>query len=101
MRDSDDNLITLVDEDGQEHEFVVECTLEVDGETYAVLIPQDDGDLDDDEAEAFIFRVEGSDGEEQLVTVDDEEEFERVAEAFAELEDWDEEGEDGLLELED
>jgi uncharacterized protein YrzB (UPF0473 family) len=103
LQDGED-LITLVDEEGQEHEFTLECTLEVDGQLYAVLIPHDDINVDEDEdeeEEAFVFRVEVEDGEEQLVMLDDEEEFTRVAEAYAEFDGWDEEGEIDPKELED
>lgn len=101
MLQNGEDVITLVDEDGQEHDFALECTLEVDGQLYAVLIPLDDTDEEEDEEEAYIFRVEMEDGEEQLVMLDDEEEFNRVAEAYAEFDGWDEEGEVGPDELED
>ncbi|MCL2496375.1 MAG: DUF1292 domain-containing protein, partial [Clostridiales bacterium] len=42
--------ITLLDEDGVEHQFEVEAILEVDEEKYAVLIPMDDDYIDSNEA---------------------------------------------------
>jgi uncharacterized protein YrzB (UPF0473 family) len=102
MPEIGDDMLTLVDEEGEEHNFFVLEILEVDGKSYAVLAPEDDDedmdDLDDDPdddeddedgSDAFIFRIEMKDGDEQLVTVDDEEEFDRVAAALAELETWD------------
>ncbi|NLN19922.1 MAG: DUF1292 domain-containing protein [Firmicutes bacterium] len=97
-----EELITLVDEEGQEHDFALDCTLEVDGQLYAVLIPLDETEEDDDgPIEAFIFRVEENDGEEQLVMLDDEEEFARVAQAYEEFDGWDEESQDYPGESED
>ncbi|MGI6083555.1 MAG: DUF1292 domain-containing protein [Limnochordia bacterium] len=97
-----EELITLVDEEGQEHDFALDCTLEVDGQLYAVLIPFDDTDEEDDEPiEAYIFRVEEEDGEEQLVMLDDDEEFARVAQAYEEFDGWDEDGQDDPGESED
>ena len=39
-----DNVLVLVDEDGQEFEFEVQAELEINGETYRVLIPLEDED---------------------------------------------------------
>jgi uncharacterized protein YrzB (UPF0473 family) len=102
MPEIGDDLLTLVDEEGEEHNFLVLEVLEVDGKSYAVLAPEDededdeDADEDEDDGDAFIFRIEMKDGAEQLVTVDDEEEFDRVAAALAELEDWDDTDDEGL-----
>lgn len=93
MPEIDDDLLTLLDEDGQEHSFIVLEILDVDGQSYAILAPAEDAD-DDDEGEAYIFRIETEDGDDRLVTVEDEEEFDRVAAALSELEDWEESEED-------
>lgn len=68
---------TLTDEEGNESQFELIGTCELDGNTYMALIPVDDGD------EYVILKKELDDsGEEILVTIDDDEEFDRVADIF-------------------
>ncbi|MGE5588319.1 MAG: DUF1292 domain-containing protein [Clostridia bacterium] len=92
-----DDVVTLVYEDGEEETFAVEDVMELDGNTYVVLVPADaDSEArDDEEVEACIFRVEtDEDGEEVLVDLDDDE-YEKVTGAIcADLEEVCEEGED-------
>ncbi|NLK39033.1 MAG: DUF1292 domain-containing protein [Clostridiales bacterium] len=82
---------TLTDEEGNESQFELIGTCELNGNTYMALIPVDDGD------EYVILKKEAdADGEEILVTIDDDEEFDRVAdifedELFSEI-DYDEDG---------
>ncbi|HYM91719.1 MAG TPA: DUF1292 domain-containing protein [bacterium] len=71
----DEDVVTLLDEDGVEHEFSVVDVLEVDQRRYAILQPMVGGE----EAEAaVIFRME----DDTLVTIEDDAEFERVRQAF-------------------
>ena len=89
---SEDEVITLVDEDGKEHQFALLDVIEVDENEYAILIPAEDGDAEEAD-EAVILRMEEDDeGNKVLVDIDDEAEFERVATAWEELLD----EEDGL-----
>lgn len=94
-----EEVIVLTDEKGEEHEFTLIDVLQVDGKEYAVLLPPEDEDDD----EAVILRLETDEqGNDTLVDIDSEEEFDRVAEAWDELreevedeaEDEGEEGED-------
>lgn len=72
--------IKLTGEDGKEVEFIIEATLKVDDDEYAILIPADEeGD------DAFVFKIVTQNGEEVLVEVEDDEEFEAVAKAYDEL----------------
>ena len=73
------DMITLIDEEGVEHEFEVEAFLEVEDEKYAVLIPQSDEYLN--EAVIMRFGVD-EDGEEGLYDIESDEEWERVADAY-------------------
>jgi len=83
-------LITLTDDNGDEHDFVVIDAFHVDEKRYAILLPvynsEDDGDEVevDFEEDAYIFRVEmePENGEEILIEVDDDAEWERVAAAW-------------------
>lgn len=84
MGDEDDEIITLTDEDGNEHEFVVVDVIEVESLEYAILLPIDTED--DEEAEAVILRLEkDADGDDILVDIDAEDEWEKVAQAYEEL----------------
>jgi putative Holliday junction resolvase len=79
--DDDEELITLTDEDGEDHEFVVVDVIEVSAKEYAILLPYDTAD--DEEAEAVILRIEkGNDGEDQLVEIEDETEWQSVVDAY-------------------
>jgi uncharacterized protein YrzB (UPF0473 family) len=82
------DIILLYDEDGNETEFEVVATLELDENEYAILLPRDDErDPDAEEVEeAYILRIEqDDDGEDVLVGIEDEEELNAVIEAYEEL----------------
>jgi putative Holliday junction resolvase len=71
-------VITLTDESGQEHEFEVLEILELESKTYTILQP-----LEGAEEEAIILRLEkDADGNDSLVGIEDDEEWEKVAEAY-------------------
>lgn len=77
-------LYTLVDEEGKEQTFEMLDSL-VDGEdTYYAMVPyyENPEDLINDSGEFVILKSEYVDGEEMLVTVDDDDEFERVGQIF-------------------
>jgi uncharacterized protein YrzB (UPF0473 family) len=78
--------ITLTDEDGQEHEFLHLDTIEVDGSTYFVLIPVSEEDEDSEEDEAIILKLgQDEEGNEMLLDIEDDEEWEKVADAWNSL----------------
>ncbi len=82
MNDNDEKVV-LVDENGEEHGFVLIDVLEVDNEEYAVLEPLD---LDEEESEAIILKIgKDENGEDVLFDIEDDEEWERVADAWQEL----------------
>ena len=64
--------VVLTDEDGNEVEFEHIDTVEVDGTMYMAFIPAELAV--DEEAEVVILKVEEEDGEEVLVSVDNDEE---------------------------
>ncbi len=81
-----DEIVVLTDEDDVEHEFTVVDVIEVEGSEYAVLLPMDQEPCEEDEEEAIILRVESDeDGEDVLVEIEDEDEWERVAQAWEEI----------------
>jgi len=84
------DILTLVDEDGQEHQFEVADTAEFEGCDYMALVPvyDDAQELLDDSGELVILRVMEEDGEEYLEAIEDEAEFNKVGDFFvARLED--------------
>ena len=80
-----DDIITITDDEGNEYELEVLSTLEYNGATYLALIPADDGDDSEGELEVSILKKVMEDGEEILVTVDDEEELEAVYEVMMDM----------------
>jgi uncharacterized protein YrzB (UPF0473 family) len=82
--------ILLMDEEGEEHLFELIAELEIEGEHYKVLVPLDEeeGDLEEEdvEVEVIIMKVlVDEEGEEFLCDIEDDEEWERVADAWQEL----------------
>jgi len=98
LRDKEDeeeeiDVVTVVDDEGREHEFELFTVLEVGGKEYAVLYPLEEEE-DDEEAEAIILRIEtDEDGEETLVDIEDEDEWNTVVAAWEEIISEDEEEE--------
>ena len=72
-------IFTLTDEEGNENQFELIGSHEMDGVTYLALVPIDDND----DEEYVILKVEqDEDGEDILVTIDDDDEFDRIADVF-------------------
>ena len=85
------NFVSLTDEDGNEIELEHLDTIEYNGAVYMAFFPVDEADEegqppedDDDEAGLIILKVVEIDGEEQLATLEDEEELEAVYQQFME-----------------
>ncbi len=77
------DVVTVVDDDGNEHIFEELDRIETeDGMKYIALIPADEAD--DDEGELIILRVVEANGETVLEPIEDEEEFNEIADAFEE-----------------
>ena len=92
------DFITLTDEEGNEVEPEHLDTLEYEGETYMAFVQANDTPeevLDEDSAELIILKVEPEDGEDMLVTIDDDDLLDTIFNLFVErLEAEDEGGED-------
>jgi uncharacterized protein YrzB (UPF0473 family) len=83
------DVITLVDDDGNEHDFAVVDIFPVKLRQYAILVPVHYGDETDEEEldlneDAYIFRIDVNEesGEETLVEVEDESEWNEVAQEW-------------------
>lgn len=75
----DTEIITLTDEDGNEIEFEVIASLEIDGNIYYALMPV----ADNENGDCVILKLEKDEnGEDILSTIDDDDEYEKVADAF-------------------
>ena len=71
---------TLTDDEGNENDFELLASVDLDGKTYCALIPYTE---DEEEPEEYIvLRVEKNGDEEILVSIDDDEEFDRIADIF-------------------
>lgn len=88
------DFITVTDEDGNEFELEHVDTLDYNGQTYMAFFPAVQGeeqgdtveevDLDDEENGLIILKVVHVDGEDQLSTLDSDEELELVYQQFME-----------------
>ena len=80
------NFITLTDEDGNDIELEYVDALEYNGTTYMAFFPTVEEDAEEDEEEygLIILKSEMENGEETLVTIEDEDELNTVYEKFME-----------------
>ncbi len=72
------DVLTLTDDEGKEQDFVIIGLKEIDGNLYVALVP------DDEKSEVFIILKQEKDenGENYLVTIEDDDEFDHVADIF-------------------
>ncbi len=77
-------LYTLCDEEGKEQTFEMLDSLVIDDEKYFAMVPyyENPEDLINDSGELVILKSDYVDGEELLVTIDDDDEFERIGTIF-------------------
>lgn len=80
MENEENRLIETVDEEGNVITFELYDIVEVDEQEYALLLPSEEEDTDSEEAEIVIMRLT-KDGEDYIFeTIDEDEEFNKVAE---------------------
>ena len=79
----DEEIFTLTDEDGCESEFRLLASHELDGITYLALEPL----ADNENGEYVILRLDHDpdNGDETLVTIDDDDEFDTIADIFDDM----------------
>lgn len=94
--EEEQDIITLTDENGEESDYEVMGTYDEENVTYVALYP-----LKNNEKEEYVIlktQVDDS-GEEMLITIDDDDEFDRVADIFEDMLfdeiDYDEDGKNG------
>lgn len=79
------DIFTLTDEDGNEIDFEVIGEYEKDGQRYFAMIPTEDDNVDNDVCEYVILKLAMDGEEEVLVTVDDDDELDDIADYFDDL----------------
>jgi Protein of unknown function (DUF1292). len=84
MNEFEADLITLVDDEGAEHEFEIIDELDNDDGHFFALVPtqQDSDDSSIEDQTYYIFEVVETDGEDQLQEVESEEQLNQLAEIF-------------------
>ncbi len=83
MSDERDEVIVLLGDNGEEIEFEHLDTIEMNGNKYVVLLPLEDGEVDEETDEVVILKVAvQEDGEEALVNIEDDDELNEVFEEF-------------------
>ncbi len=75
--------VTLTLDDGSEIECLVLTIFEAGGRDYIALLPTEG--IDAEEGEVYLYRYTEVDGEPDLQNIEDDEEYEIVADAFDEL----------------
>lgn len=83
----DPEIYTLSDENGEEHSFELLDTMELDGNIYYAMVPVYDElkDSIEGDAELVILKAEDpEDADSMLITIDDDDEYDRVGGIFLE-----------------
>ncbi|MBQ6816667.1 MAG: DUF1292 domain-containing protein [Clostridia bacterium] len=78
------DIITLCDDDGKEYTFEILDAIEDDSSRYLALLPvfEDPKKLLDDSGELVIVKVNEENGEEFFTEIENDDEYEMVADAF-------------------
>lgn len=87
MQENNENIIELIDEDGQPVQFEHLATLEHEGDYYIALMVLDDTHhVEDDEGEVVFMKIENdADGSECYVSIEDEDLQQVIFEKFLAL----------------
>ena len=84
-------IITLKDDEGNEFDYILFDALEVDDKRYVILLPAEvdyEEVPEEEEVEVEIMRVEvDENGDEVLIFIEEDDEWESVADAWQELQD--------------
>lgn len=95
------DLVTVTDDDGNEHIFEELDRIETDTARYVALLPyfENPEEMLEDDGEVIVLKVSEEDGETYLVQIDDDNEYEEISAIFEErlAELWESETDDGIL----
>ena len=78
----EDEILILTDEDGKELNFALLSSLEYEGSEYRALIPVDEEGNETSDEYLILKIATDENGEQVLETIEDDEEFDRVADIF-------------------
>lgn len=81
---SGDITVTLELDNGEKVECAILTIFPVDGRDYIALLPLDENGENED-GEVYIYRYDNSTGTPQLENIEDDDEYEAVADAFDEM----------------
>lgn len=86
LEDYDPDILTLEDEEGEEHTFEVIDASDFNGARYLALVPYNNEPAKqlEEDAELLLMRVEEENDEEYLALVEEEDELNEVAQHFLE-----------------
>ena len=78
------DIVTLCDDDGKEYTFEVLDAIETDEARYLAMLPvyDDPSKMLDDSGELVIVKVGEENGEEYYYEIEDDDEYETIADAF-------------------
>ncbi len=82
---SENDLVTVVDDDGKEYMFEELDRIETeDGNRYVALLPvhEDEIEILDDDGDVLILKVLEENGENYLIQIEDEDEFNEIGNIF-------------------
>ena len=80
MDKKENDYITLNDDNGVEHEFEIVDSIVTEDAEYFALLPTEEEE--DDEGGLYIYKVVKEGDEEYLEPIEDDDEYENIAEAF-------------------
>ncbi len=82
MSEERDDIVVLVDENGEEVEFEHLDTIELNGNEYVVLLPVNETEEEKAIDEVVILKIEHGEADDSFVSVEDDDELDAVFEEF-------------------
>lgn len=83
MNENTMDTVTLLLDNDESIECAILCILPVEGREYIALLPLDEEGAEE-ESKVFLYRYEEKDGDPELSNIDDDDEFDKVADAYDE-----------------
>lgn len=86
MEEYGPDLVSVIDDEGNQHQFEILDAIETDDGRYVALIPvlDDPQEAVDDDGELIILQVVTENGEDLLVPIEDDETFDEIGSIFEE-----------------
>ncbi len=86
MEEYGPDLVSVIDDEGNQHQFEILDAIETDEGQYVALVPvlDDAQEAVEDDGELIVLQVVNKDGEDLLVPIEDDETFDSIAEIFEE-----------------